>query len=66
MVFAGQNYPRPSEVRNYYETLPDEPDRTGLEVFFTEKQNYPESVERDILLGVVKWLALGKTGRKKR
>ena len=60
VIFAGHNYPRPSEVRNLFGRVPDDPELENIEVFWHQKQPYPEGVERDILLGIVEWLNAGR------
>ena len=60
VVFAGVNYPRPSEVRNLFVNVPDDPELAGIDVFWHQRQAYPEGVERQILLGMVAWLDTGR------
>ena len=60
VVFAGINYPRPSEVRNHFLNVPDDPELKNIEVFWHQKQPYPEGVERQVLEGVMDWLDTGQ------
>ena len=60
VVFAGINYPRPSEVRNHFVNVPEDPELENIEVFWHQKQPYPHGVERQVLEGVLDWLDMGR------
>jgi len=64
VVFAGVNFPRPSTIRHYYNVPIDQLPNKDLRVFYESHRGpwYPPGTERDILLGLMNWLAGKKPG----